>query len=223
MIATAAAHAFVPDLDRPSLVAEDRHHFERVLRLRKGEPVTVSDGAGGWRPCTFGPELEPAGAVEHEPVPTPPITVAFALLKGERPELVVQKLTELGVDRISPMVTDRCIVQWEGARSSHHTQRLRRVARAAAMQCRRTWLPVVDEVRPFAEVAAEPDATLAATEGGPIALDRPVVLVGPEGGWSPEEAGRGLPTVRLAPYVLRAETASIVAGALLVAKRGQLV
>jgi 16S rRNA (uracil1498-N3)-methyltransferase len=100
---------------------------------------------------------------------------------------------------------------------------LQRVAREAAMQSRRSWLPTVDAVRPFAAVASEPDAVLADAGGGPIDLERPVVLVGPEGGWSPEEASWGRPTVSLSPNVLRAETAAIAAGALLVAKRASLV
>jgi 16S rRNA (uracil1498-N3)-methyltransferase len=219
----AAAHAFVADLDAPVLAPEDRHHLERVLRLRRGEALTVSDGAGGWRSCTFDTELRAEGDVMHEPVPVPLITIAFALLKGERPELVVQKLTELGVDRITPMVTARCVVRWDGERSGRHGDRLRRVAREAAMQSRRSWLPTVDSVRSFATVARRPDAALADAGGGPVGLDRPVVLVGPEGGWSPEEAACGRPTVGLAPNILRSETAAIAAGALLVAKRASLV
>jgi 16S rRNA (uracil1498-N3)-methyltransferase len=153
----------------------------------------------------------------------PTITVAFALLKGERPELVVQKLTELGVDRIVPMVTARCVVRWDGERSQRHRDRLRRVAREAAMQCRRSWLPTVEAVQPFAAVASGPDAVLADDGGGPVDLGRPVVLVGPEGGWAPEEAACGRPAMSLGPHVLRAETAAIAAGALMVAKRAGLV
>lgn len=219
----AAAHAFVADLDSPVLAPEDRHHLERVLRLRRGEPLTVSDGAGGWRSCTFDHDLRPTGDVMHEPAPAPPITIAFALLKGERPELVVQKLTELGVDRITPMVTARCVVRWDGERSGRHGERLRRVAREAAMQSRRSWLPTVDELSPFATVAGRPGAVLADAGGDPVDLVRSVVLVGPEGGWTPEEASEGRPRLGLGPNVLRAETAAIAAGALFVAKRASLV
>src|SRR5207237_308256 len=153
---------------------EDRHHFERVLRLRRGDLVTVSDGAGGWRPCTFGPGLDPSGPIEREPSPTPPIAVAFGVLKGDRPELVVQKLTELGVDRVVPMTTARCVVQWEGERARRHADRLRRVSREAAMQARRAWLPTVEDVRSFAEVATWPGAVLAEGGGDPMSLDRPL-------------------------------------------------
>lgn len=219
----AAAHAFVTDLDTPVLAPEDRHHLERVLRLRRGESLTVSDGRGGWRPCTFGAELAPAGEVQYDPPPVPPVTIAFALLKGERPELIVQKLTELGVDQIVPMVTARCVVRWDGDRSERHTERLRRVAREAAMQCRRSRLPTVGAVEAFADVARRPGAALADDGGGPVTLERPVVLVGPEGGWAPEEAACGLPALGLGPHVLRSETAAIAAGALMIAKRAGLV
>ena len=90
------------------------------------------------------------------------------------------------------------------------------------MQSRRAFLPEVDDVRSFAEVAALPGAALADAGGDPPSLARPTVLVGPEGGWSDEERAAGLPAVALGPHVLRAETAAIVAGALVVALRSSL-
>ena len=74
--------------------------------------------------------------------------MAFAPVKGERPEWVVQKLTELGIDRIVPLFSERSVVRWSGARGQATVERLRRVAREAAAQCRRVWLPEVsDSVR----------------------------------------------------------------------------
>jgi 16S rRNA (uracil1498-N3)-methyltransferase len=218
-------HVFVADVATPVLDDEDRHHLERVLRTRVGEEVTVSDGRGGWRVCALaaGGELSPTGEVEHRPQPAPAITVAFALTKGEKPETAVQKLTELGVDRIVPFAAARSVARWDGDRAERHVARLRKVAREAAMQCRRAHLPVVDDVVDFAAAAAIPGACLADAGGAPPTLDRPVVLVGPEGGWSEEERGAGLPTVGLGPFVLRAETAALTAGALLGALRTGLV
>ena len=220
--AAGAAHAFVSDLDRPELAPDDRHHLERVLRLRPGEELTISDGAGGWRRCRFGLPLEPVGEVRREERMHPEITVAFALTKGERPEWAVQKLTELGVDRIAPFAAARSVVRWDDARAARHVERLRRVAREAAVQSRRAWLPVVDELTTFAAAAAPP-AALAERGGAPPSLAHPVVLVGPEGGWAPEELAVGLPTVGLGPQVLRAETAAVAAGALLCALRAGVV
>lgn len=216
-----AAHAFVDDLDAPVLSAEDRHHLERVLRLRPGDDVTVSDGAGGWRRCRFGPELDLVGGVEREPRPFPQVTVAFALVKGSRPEWAVQKLTEVGVDRIVPLLAARSVVR--RPEGSGHFSRLRRVAREAAVQSRRTWLPVIDDIATFDAVAAEPGAALAHPGGRPPSLDQTVLLVGPEGGWDARELGCGVPRIGLGTQILRTETAAVVAGTLLCALRSGTV
>jgi 16S rRNA (uracil1498-N3)-methyltransferase len=214
------AHAFVDDLDAPVLSPDDRHHLERVLRLRTGEEMTVSDGAGGRRRCRFGPSLEPVGDVEREKRPSPEVTVAFAVVKGQRPEWAVQKLTEIGVDRIVPVVTARSVVRWPvGA----HVDRLARVAREAAMQSRRAWLPVVAAVSTFAVLSAEDGVALAHPGGRSPSLRHPTVMVGPEGGWDDAELTVGTPLVRLGAHVLRTETAAVVAGALLCALRDESV
>jgi 16S rRNA (uracil1498-N3)-methyltransferase len=196
-----------------------------VLRLRAGDEVTVSDGAGGWRACQFGVELEPLADVIREPRPSPPVTVAFAVVKGSRPEWAVQKLTEVGVDRIVPLVAARSVVRWSPG--SGHLDRLRRVAREAAMQSRRVWLPGVDDATPFAALAAEAGAVVAHPGGGPPSLDRPVVLVGPEGGWDEAElaaaGAAAVPRLDLGPHILRTETAAVVAGVLLCALRAGTV
>ena len=205
------------------LTREDRHHLERVLRLRSGEELTVSDGRGGWRRCRFGPTLEPVGDAGHEPRAFPEVTVAFAVVKGQRPEWAVQKLTEIGVDRIVPVVTARSVVRWPVGGGSGHLDRLRRVAREAAMQSRRAWLPVVGDVAAFAALAAEPGAALAHPGGGSPSLTHPTVLVGPEGGWDDAELAAGPVQVRLGRHVLRTETAAVVAATLLCAIRDDSV
>jgi 16S rRNA (uracil1498-N3)-methyltransferase len=219
------AHAFVADPEAPELHPDDRHHLERVLRVRPGEEVTVSDGAGRWRRCRMGAGgiLEPAGEVEVVSRATPPVTVAIAVTKGARPELAVQKLTELGVDRVVPFVAERSVARWEGDRAERHVERLRRVAREAAVQARLAFLPEVAEVADFAAVAALPGAARCDHGGAPPGLDHPVLLVGPEGGWSAAERESPVPVVRLGPTVLRAETAAIAAGALLTALRARVV
>lgn len=216
---------FVDDVDRPTLSSADRHHLERVRRVRPGDEVVVSDGAGRWREGTLGAAgaVDPTGDVQSDERAAPPITVAFALTKGERPELAVQKLTELGADVIVPFTAGRSVVRWDEQRADGNVGRLRRVAREAAMQCRRSWLPEVGELGTFATVSALPTASLAEAGGRSPSLDRPTVLIGPEGGWTDEERACGLPTVALGPHVLRAETAAMAAATLLSALRLRLL
>ena len=228
----AAAQVLVDDLDAPGLGSDDAHHLGRVLRLRAGVEVCATDGQGGWRATTFagGDRLEVAGEVQRQPRPEPLLTVAFAPVKGDRPELVVQKLTEVGVDRIVPLVTARSVVRWDGDRAAKQMERLRRVAQEACGQCRRLWLPEVGlgldaPVTPAALLDALGGAGTVVAEpgGGALGSSARTVLVGPEGGWAPEELAAaddgGAGRCTLGPHVLRAETAAIVAGALMVTLR----
>ena len=212
---------FVADLERPELSEQDEHHVVRVLRVRPGESLMVSDGAGGSRPCSFRPGggLEPSAEVVRVARPHPEVGVGFALVKGDRPELVVQKLTELGIDAILPFVADRSVVRWDAERTAKAHTRLTRVAREAAMQSQRCWLPTLDPVVEFRVLAQRPGVARAERGGGPVGLTCPIWLVGPEGGWSDEERATDLPSVGLADSVLRAETAAISAGLLLVSLR----
>ena len=227
-----AAWVFVADLDELRLGPGDAHHLSRVLRLVPGEQVGASDGTGRWRPCVVTAvgggdvRLEPDAPVAVDEPPDPPITVGFSLLKGDRPELVVQKLTELGVDRILPLTTARTVVRWDAARSLRGVTRLRQVAREAAMQARRSRLPEVAPVTSLAAAAAALGAfgALCEQDGDERpSLHRPGLLVGPEGGWDASETTCGLPTVALGPHTLRAETAAIAAGVLLCGLRSATV
>ena len=176
--------------------------------------------------CTFatGGALEPAGDVERTPAPAPAIGVGFALVKGEKPEWIVQKLTECGVDRILPFVAERSVVRWDAHKAARNLERLRRVAVEAAMQSRRVFLPEVAPLQPFTAALAIPGAALADPDGdGPDVATAPVVLVGPEGGWSATERAAAGRLVRLGPTILRAETAALAAGVLLSALREAVV
>ena len=223
----AAAQVLVDDPGAPVLSAGDAHHLGRVLRLRPGEAVVATDGAGRWAWCRYDlvagrPALEVDGPLVSEAAPAPAVTVAFAPVKGDRPDLVVQKLTELGVDRIVPLSAARSVVRWEGARAGSSLTRLRKVAAEACSQSRRVWLPEVGPVRTLSQLVEEsgPAALVLAEPGGPpLAASANSVAVGPEGGWSPDELGLGCPTAGLSPYVLRAETAAVAAGVLLCADR----
>ncbi|MGH9274582.1 MAG: RsmE family RNA methyltransferase [Acidimicrobiales bacterium] len=214
---------FVDDLAVPELADDDRHHLTRVLRVRPGEAVLVGDGKGRWRTATLGTELEVTGPIVEEGPPAPVLTVGFALVKGAKPELIVQKLTELGIDRIVPFRADRSIVRWDDEKAAKAIGRLRAVARAAAMQSHRPTLPTIDEVADLSVLTALEGAALTDRTGVAPTLDHPLLLVGPEGGWSPEERSLGAPVVALGDHVLRAETAAVTAGVLLTALRAGIV
>jgi 16S rRNA (uracil1498-N3)-methyltransferase len=231
--AAAAAQVFVERPGQPVLTDEDAHHLGRVLRLRDGEEVIAADGRGRWARALWRgmATLEPVrgatgvggdGAVRFEAPTEPALTVAFAPVKGERPEWVVQKLTELGIDRIVPLRTERSVVRWTGTRGQATAEKLRRVAREAASQSRRVWLPEVTDTMPFAALASlggRGEVVLAQLSGDRPTLAQHVVAVGPEGGWSEGELDSGLPTVGFGLSVLRAETAAVTAGALLASLR----
>jgi 16S rRNA (uracil1498-N3)-methyltransferase len=230
---------FVDDPAAPVPDGPDAHHLIEVLRLRPGELVIAADGDGRWVPCLVSSEvsgrrrrdLDPASLLVPDGPPRflapvgPVVTVAFTPVKGDRPEWVVQKLTELGVDRIVPLRTARSVVHWEGEREGRALDRLRRVAREASAQCRRVRWPDITPVSTLAglgELAGGP-CCLAHPGGAPVSLAGPVIAVGPEGGWEARELEGGHPTVGLGPTVLRAETAAVVAGTLLCGLRAGVV
>jgi 16S rRNA (uracil1498-N3)-methyltransferase len=213
---------------------DDGHHLQRARRVRVGEHVTVADGYGRWRAYDVARsgsgavDLEAITLVAHEPPLTPGLTVACSLTKGQKPELAVQKLTELGVDRIMLVDAARSVVHWDDARVATAFTRLERVAREAAMQSRRARIPVVDGlVRP--SVLALYAGLVVAAVDGVTATELPVppdgawvVAVGPEGGFDDQELrGFGVaPRLAVGPFVLRAETAAIAVAAALVGRRG---
>jgi 16S rRNA (uracil1498-N3)-methyltransferase len=182
----------------------------------------------------------------------PAVTVGFSLAKGERTDWAVAKLTELGIDRIAPLVCDRTVSRSDSvAALATRAGRFGRIAREASMQARRPWRPQVDAPQLLSELLAEllttaadrppvpepgsaggpaaartPSAVgiaLAEPGGGAPSLAMPVLLIGPEGGWSPAELAMGFPTVSLGNTILRVETAAVVAGALLTGLRSRLV
>jgi len=224
----AAAQVFVDDLSRRSVSTEDHRHLARALRLRDGEAVVACDGRGGWQMCRFRtrPEdpLEPDGPCRRDPAPTPELAVAVTPVKGERTEWTLQKLTELGVDQVVLLRADRSVVRWDPIRGQRVLERLRKVAREAAAQSRRTWLPeVTGPLVPADLLAHHHRWCLADLEGPGPSRSTTALAVGPEGGWSAEERALPLARVALGPQVLRAETAAVVAGALLGALRAGTV
>jgi 16S rRNA (uracil1498-N3)-methyltransferase len=219
-----AAHVIVADLGSLEVDDEDRHHLA-VLRLRPGEAVSATDGRGAWRPCRYAGDgtLVADADVICGIQPAPLLTVGFPPVKGDRPEWAVQKLTEIGIDRIVVLRTERAVVRWDADRAAHHLNRLRAVVRQAVMQSRQTWLPELSGPEDAISLMAGPGVAIAAGTGGPPSLACPTVLIGPEGGWSPGEEAGATASVRLGPGVLRTESAAVAAGVLLAALRSGLV
>jgi 16S rRNA (uracil1498-N3)-methyltransferase len=232
----AAAHLFVGSADgltdTVDVAGEDGHHLARVLRLRLGETVTVADGSGLWRPYRIGAvgavvRLDATAAPEQEPVLSPGLAVAFALTKGDKPELVVQKLTELGVDRIVPVMAERSVARLDASKAGVALARWRRIAKEAARQCRRANLPAVEPLAPLPTLAGHPGLVVAERGGtAATALGAPpggevLVVVGPEGGLAEAEVAAlgSWAKLDLGPHVLRAETAALAAATLLSARR----
>jgi 16S rRNA (uracil1498-N3)-methyltransferase len=239
--APASAHLFVPSAaeltDTVQVGGDDGHHLSRVLRLRPGEMVTVADGEGAWRLYIVGTigtgadagtvRLDAAAGPDREPSAIPRIAVAFALTKGDKPELVVQKLTEIGVDRIVPVLAERSISRPDPGRAATMLERWRRIAQEAARQSRRATLPAIEELMPLAALAGHPGLVVAERGGQPAdSLGSPpgdeiLVVVGPEGGLADPEMEALKPWARLdlGPRILRAETAALAAAAVLAARR----
>lgn len=219
----AAAHVVVDDLESVVLTDDAHHHLVRVRRLRAGTSCTATDGAGSWRRCALTARgLEPSGEIVRVPAPTPPVTIAFALTKGDKPETVIQKLTELGVDRIVPFRADHSVVRWDHDKAVAQHARWVVIARSAVEQSRRVRLPAIDPIADVDSVVGLGAARLD-RGGPPPSLARNVLAVGPEGGWSADERDRLPSVVGIGENVLRAETAALTAGGILCALRSGTV
>jgi 16S rRNA (uracil1498-N3)-methyltransferase len=215
----AAAHVLVEDVESPVLSDQSTVHVFRSLRVRIDELVTVTDGAGRWRRCRAGDDaIAIDGDVTFEPRRANPVTIGVAIPKLDRPEWIVQKLTELGVDRIVFLHADRSVVRWDPDRASKHVAKLRRVAAEALQQSRGVWLPEIDG--PVSSHVFLQDAVVAEPGCRALGSSDHVVAIGPEGGWSTTELSLAKDRASLGRRVLRVETASLVAAAHLTAHAG---
>ncbi|MGH2682931.1 MAG: RsmE family RNA methyltransferase [Actinomycetota bacterium] len=225
------------------LSTDDAHHALRSLRLRPGDRFTSSDGRGGLARCRVvrASGLLVEGEVEERATEERPRPVLRALLsppKGDRLTWAVQKLVEVGADEIVLVEAARSVRRWKGERASRAGERLEAVAREAAKQARRRFLPEVSGPSPWQEALG------AALEAGPAVVlweradqgllrllppeppDRLALVIGPEGGIPDEDAeaarDRGALLASLGPNVLRTETAAVAAAAVVLARYGRL-
>jgi 16S rRNA (uracil1498-N3)-methyltransferase len=217
---------------------DEAHHAVAVRRLRVGERVVLTDGVG----TSVTAEVASTGKRVFEAVvadvrrvdaPSPAFVVVQALPKGDRGELAVEVLTEVGVARVVPWAASRSVAVWKGERAAKSLAKWRATAREAAKQARRSWFPEVDEPAATADVvallasaplgvilheeASVPLASLDVPTEGPV-----VVVVGPEGGLTEEEVAAftaaGAASVRLGTEVLRTSTAGVAAVSALLAR-----
>ena len=239
--------AQAPDVGSVITVSGDEgRHAVTVRRLGAGEPVLVGDGAGrvvsGTVVGSVGKdvlEVSVESYVEHR-TPAPRVVVVQALAKGERGELSVELLTEVGVDEVVPWAASRSVARWVGDKVERGLAKWRATAREAAKQSRRPFVPEVTGLASTADVVERVRATVV---GGGTALvlheaaglrlasmrlrpDGEVLLVvGPEGGISDEERtafeDAGALSARLGPSVLRTSTAGTVAAAVVLASCGR--
>jgi 16S rRNA (uracil1498-N3)-methyltransferase len=221
-----------------TLTGPEGHHAAAVRRLRAGERADVGDGAGtlaegvvtavGKNSVTI--EIESTRSV---PPPQPRLAVAQALPKGDRGELAVELMTEVGVDAVLPWSAERSITRWQGDRGERALAKWRATAREAAKQSRRAWLPEIAAPVTTAALARRVPAAACAIvleADGPFRLHElalpdqgeVLLIVGPEGGVSPAERAAlraaGAIEARLGPTVLRTSTAGAVAAATLLSR-----
>ncbi|MEU3773274.1 16S rRNA (uracil(1498)-N(3))-methyltransferase [Streptomyces sp. NPDC032472] len=235
----------VPTGPRFVLDGPEGRHAVSVKRLNPGEALVLTDGRGGWAEAVVEAaegkdRLSVAvSATGHEAEPEVRITVVQALPKGDRGELAVETMTETGVDAIVPWQASRCITQWRGDRGAKSLAKWRSTAREAGKQSRRVRFPEVAEAMSTKQVAAllaEADLAVVLHEdrahpsGALATAELPakgsiVLVVGPEGGVSPEElalfAEAGAHPFRLGSSVLRTSTAGTAATAVLLARTGR--
>lgn len=219
--------------DQGTLTADQARQVSRVLRLATGDEIVLLNGTGieARAALTAVDRDRVAWQVVacSRPDREPPLrlTVALALLRGERFDLAIQKLTELGVARIVPLAAERCVVSFDVAREwPKRRERWARIAREAAEQSERVTLPELEPpLSPAAFFQREPViAFVERADATPLAAVPPAealaLAIGPEGGWSPAElatiARHAAGAASLGRLILRAETAAIVAAGSLI-------
>lgn len=217
-----------PQAGRAALAGDEARHLTRVHRARVGDDVRVFDGAGHeWAARVAAIErdrvsLDLVADLPGQPSPTRSLTLAVALPKGERQKWLVEKLTELGVTRLVPLVTERGVAEATAAA----IERLTRGVIEACKQCGRNTLMEIGSPATLDSLAStHPHALrlIAHPDGAPLAeaygsgQTAIVAAIGPEGGFTDEEiaaaAGRGFYRVSLGPLILRIETAAIAIAA----------
>ncbi len=214
-------HVLLQNLETPELGEEKLHHLKKVLRIKPNSLITATDGKGAWGVFNFsGSSLGNVDEIRFEEERRHSLTIAISLTKSGKPDLAVQKLTEIGIDKIVLFPAEHSVPLWDQSKQLKNEQRLQRVTHSALEQSKGIWLPQVTFVSSFADVAALSGVAMADVSGDQVTESCTCLAIGPEGGWSQSEYAFNLPKVCLSDQVLRAETAAIVAGAMMASFRG---
>ncbi len=222
-----------------TLDGDEGYHAATVQRLQVGDAVLLADGEGR---LAHGNVAEVPSkdqvvieivAITVAPPPQPRVIVVQAIPKGDRGELAVEMLTEVGVDMIVPWAANRCVAQWKGDKEAKGVEKWRIAAREAAKQSRRPRTPQITSLAQTKDVIrliSETQHVWVLHEDGDVRLSGisvPIsgdllLIVGPEGGVTPEElevfANAGAQVVRLGPTVLRTSTAGTVAAGIVMSR-----
>lgn len=222
-----------------TLSGDEGFHAATVQRLEVGEAVMLADGLGR---LAHGTVVEVPSkdqlvvsvvAITEAPPPSPRLIVVQAIPKGDRAELAVEMLTEVGVDVIVPWAASRCVAQWKGDKIEKGVEKWKATARESAKQARRPRTPqmsalastddvvrLIRNTKPAWVLHEDGEARLSSSAVPPSGDI--VLVVGPEGGVSPQElesfAAAGAEAVRLGPSVLRTSTAGAVAAGIVLAR-----
>ena len=223
-----------------TLNSERAHYLRTVLRLKKGDALTVFNGRGCEFAATVREMQREAVRIElgerHDLDQESPLKthLGLGISRGERMDLAIQKSVELGASEITPLFTERCVVRLDEARQEHRVQHWQKVAQSACEQCGRNRVPVLNPpvgLSRWIELAQGVRLILHPYGGKRLhELDRPggpvTLLSGPEGGFSENERlwamQKGFIPLRLGPRILRAETAALAALAAIQAVWGDL-
>lgn len=213
-----------------------------VRRAKVGDAIAVGDGAGAVSDAritsiTARKVRAEIMSVEVAPAPRPTLTVLQGLAKGAKVDWAIEKMVELGVDRVAVFFSGRSVPVWDEAGSRAAAARWERVAHAAAKQSRRAWLPVIQgpvSIRRATEMAGRAPVVLIGDPGAPAGLRKVLqgdgqdvmLIIGPEGGLEPAElesfAAAGAMRVGLGSQVLRTETAGLAMAAIVMFELGRL-
>ncbi|MCG3146786.1 MAG: Ribosomal RNA small subunit methyltransferase E [Verrucomicrobiae bacterium] len=215
---------YLPNFQQPALSTAETHHATHVLRLKSGDIVNVFDGRGHEAQCRFNEAGKLTILQQTQTLPLPcRITLAQAVPKKNM-DLIVEKATELGVATIIPLLSERTIVRLD--ENAGKLDRWREIALESCKQCGNNWLPVIEPPRKVPAFLAgtgasdlkliaslQPGAQPLKTILGPTRPRSVLILIGPEGDFTPAEISSaknaGCLPLSLGPLVLRAETAAI--------------